>query len=145
MRNTCAINVGRLLEVRAEAGYRTRADVDTLFDAIDVELRKLPPKQHVIVVTDWRSCPIMSEEAAERLVQRVTRLNDRIDRSAAIASPNSPTTVLQFIRLIRESKHPGRRLFENETQMLTWLAEVLDPAEMDRCLEFLRESRGPRR
>src|SRR5687767_4635610 len=118
MANTCAIKVGRLLEIRANAGYCACEDLDALFDQIDRQLNKLAVNQQVVVATDWRLCPIMSGEASERLLVRVTALNARIERSGAIASPDSPTTVLQFMRVIRQSKHPGRRLFEAETEML---------------------------
>jgi hypothetical protein len=41
--NSARMQVGRLLEIRADAGYRTRADVDALFDMMEREISKLPP------------------------------------------------------------------------------------------------------
>src|SRR5688500_12264148 len=96
--NTAAINVGRLLEIRAAAGYRTAAEVDQLFDGIHALVARLPsPRTHVTVV-DWRQCPVMSPTAAERIAERIVLTNGTTERSAALAVHNAPVAVLQFVR-----------------------------------------------
>jgi hypothetical protein len=137
--NTCALRVGRLLEIRAAAGYRTAEDVDTLFGAFGPEVAKAPKGQRIVVVTDWRFCPIMSAEAAERILSRITGTNSGTERSGAVASRESPSAVLQFLRLVRESRHPDRRLFYKAPELVSWLSEVLTPPEQARLKEFLNE------
>jgi hypothetical protein len=137
--NTCALRVGRLLEIRAASGYRTAEDVDALFSQFGPQVAKLQPPQRIVVVTDWRFCPIMSADAAERILSRITGTNSGTERSGAVASRESPSAVLQFLRLVRESKHPDRRLFYNAPDLVTWLGEVLSPAEKARLKEFLSE------
>jgi hypothetical protein len=137
--NTCALRVGRLLEIRAASGYRTVEDVDALFSQFGPQVAKLQPPQRLVVVTDWRFCPIMSAEAAERILSRITATNSGTERSGAVASRDSPSAVLQFLRLVRESKHPDRRLFYNAAELVTWLSEVLTPPEVARLKEFLNE------
>ncbi len=139
MENTAAIHVGRLLELRIAAGYRTAADVEALFDAIDVALSKLPASTRVVIAADWRRCRLMSSKTVELVLRRMSRNNQRTDRSAVLASHDSPTAVMQFFRVVRESNHPNRRLFFDHQDMTAWLDEVLSPQESARLHEFLLE------
>jgi hypothetical protein len=81
----------------------------------------------------------MAPEAAERIAQRIAGTNARTERSAALASPDAPVAVLQFLRVIREAGLPDRRLFFHETELQRWLEEVLTPAEAARLGDFLSE------
>ncbi len=91
------------------------------------------------VAADFTRCPVMSPEAAERLVWRMTQANARVERSAILASRASSGAVLQFVRLIREAGHPDRRLFFDAAEMLPWMCEKLDPAESARLKRLLIE------
>jgi hypothetical protein len=135
--NRAAIRVGRLLEVLIDGGYRTVSDVDVVFDAIDAEVARLAPSQRIVTVADWRRCPVMSPEAAQRVVQRIVLLNPRTERSTALVSPDAPVAVLQFLRVIRESRLPDRKLFLDPEELADWLQEILTPAETVRLREFL--------
>lgn len=139
--NTAKVRVGRLLEIRADAGYRTAADVDALFQAIHQQLGALPPEARHVTVVDWRRCPLMSPEAAQRIASSMSETNARTERSAALASQNAPVAVLQFLRVIREAGLPDRKLFFDEAELVTWLSEVLSPAEMQRLRAFLNDGR----
>jgi hypothetical protein len=139
MANTCTINVGRLVEIRARSGYRTLADVNAFFRGLNEALVKVPPAKKVVVVTDWRFCPIMAGDAAEQMVSKIKMNNPRVERSGAIASANSPSAVLQFIRLVRESGHHDRRLFEEQEALIAWLSECLNAQEVIRLRAFLNE------
>lgn len=139
--NTAKVSVGRLLEIRADAGYRTAADVDALFEAIHQQLRALPPEARHVTVVDWRRCPLMSPEAAQRIASSMSETNARTERSAALASQSAPVAVLQFLRVIREAGLPDRKLFFDEAELVSWLSEVLSPAEMRRLRTFLNEGR----
>ena len=138
-KNTASLSVGRLLEVRADAGYRTPADVDAIFAAIGREVAKLPPDAHHVTVVDWRHCPLMSPEAAEHMLKKIAGVNSNTERSAALASDNAPVAVLQFVRLIRDANLPDRKLFVHSDELYTWLSEVLTTEERARLKAFLNE------
>jgi hypothetical protein len=137
--NTAAIHVGRLLEIRAEEGYRTSADVDRVFDMIDREVSKLAKTERYVTVVDWRRCPVMSPEASGRLAQRIVLINGRTQRSAALANHDSPSAVLQFLRVIREAGLPDRKLFLGAKELVDWLAGDLTEGEFARLAVFLHE------
>lgn len=136
------MHVGRLVEVRAEAGYRSPAEVDAIFAEIGKQVATVPESQKIVFVVDWRRCPVMSSDAAARMLPAIVSTNPRVERSATIASKNSPTAVMQFLRLVRESHHPDRRLFYDEAALESWLAEILSPEESARLHAFL-EYRDP--
>jgi hypothetical protein len=138
--NTAAIHVGRLLEIRANAGYRHAQDVDELFDVVDKEIAKLPPSVSIVTVADWRKLPIMSSAASDRVLQRIALLNDRTERSSALATPDAPSAVLQFMRLIREAKLPDRKMFFDPDALVAWLKETLTPLETQRLRQFIAEN-----
>jgi hypothetical protein len=135
--NTIAIVVGRLLEIRVQAGYRSRLDVEVVTRAIRGEIKRLPPSARVVTVVDWRRCPVMHEEAAERLLEHLRSSNPRLERSAALASQKSSIAVLQFLRLVREANNPERRLFYEPEPLTEWLTQVLTPPEATRLRVFL--------
>jgi hypothetical protein len=134
--NTAKINVGRLLEIRVEAGYRTAEEVDELFDAVGAEVRRAAVAK-VVAAVDWRKCPIMAPVAAARMAERMTTMNARTERSAALALSNSSIAVLQFLRVIREAGLPDRKLFFAPMPLVNWLGEVLTADESTRLREFI--------
>jgi len=134
--NSVKINVGRLLEIRVDAGFRTEGDVDDLFDAITAEVRRAGVTKAIGAV-DWRNCPFMAPAAAARLTERMMASNTRTERSAALARPDSQMLVLQFLRVIREAKMTDRKLFLDPLPLLQWLDEVLTPDESLRLRAFL--------
>jgi hypothetical protein len=137
-KNTASLTVGRLIEVRADQGYRTPADVDAIFEAIAREAAKVQSDAYVTVV-DWRGCRLMSPEAAEHMLEKIASVNSRTERSAALARDDSPLAVLQFVRLIRNANHPDRKLFVHSGELYTWLSQVLTAAEQARLKDFLAE------
>lgn len=137
--NRCAVNVGRLVEIRADQGYRTTEDVDAIFAQLARETSKLPVGKRLVVLTDWRRCPIMSDAASERMLSMLTLGNVKVERSAALVSRDAPLAELQFMRLIRESKHPDRRLFHAGAELAQWLRPCLSDAESARLHAFLDE------
>jgi hypothetical protein len=138
--NTANISVGRLLEVRADAGYRTAADVDAVFEAIGRALGKLPAGAQHVTVVDWRHCPLMAPEAAEHMLQKIASINTNTVRSAALANDDSPVAVLQFVRLIRDANLPDRKLFLHSEALCHWLSDVLTAPERFRLKTFLAEA-----
>jgi hypothetical protein len=137
--NTAVIRVGRLLEIRADAGYKTAKHVDLLFDQVVRSIAKLPPKEFHVTAVDWRNCPIMSPEAVQRIAQRIASTNGRMLRSAALARHDAHVSVLQFLRVVRDAGSSDRKLFFEEAEMIEWLSEVLTPPEITRLKSFLSE------
>jgi hypothetical protein len=135
--NTAAVRVGRLVEVRVDAGYRTALEVDHLFDEIDVEVEKLPYTLKIVTIADWRRMPVMAPEAAERLQKRMALLNARTLRSAALVSPTAPVAVLQMMRMVREANFSDRKIFDELEPLITFLNEVLTAEESRRLRDFL--------
>lgn len=131
--------MGRLLELRANKGYRTAEDVDAMFVLIDRALSKLPPTVRSANAVDWRLLPLMSGGASTRLFQLMAQYNARVERSAILASREAPTAVMQFLRVIGETKHPDRRLFYDADELHAWLAEILNAEESARLRSFLSE------
>jgi hypothetical protein len=141
--NTAKVRIGRLLEVRVAAGFRGAADVDALFASIDRELEAFGSGQQHVTVADWRLCPLMSPEAAERFTHHLAHNNARTERSAALAYQDAPVAVLQFMRVIREARLPDRKLFFSEDALIRWVNGRLAPAEQRRVRDFLAEGRPP--
>jgi hypothetical protein len=141
--NTVAIVQGRLLEIRADAGYRSAQDAEQVTRAIQREVVKVPPNTRTVIVVDWRRCPVMNEGASARLIEHMRSNNARVERSAALASQKSSIAVLQFLRMVRESAHPDRRLFFEPEPLIEWLGEVLTAEELKRLHEFLAQGTPP--
>jgi hypothetical protein len=140
------LNIGRLLEIRVVSEYRTAEDVDQVFGQIArVLAENLPPRPgepvplHV-TVADWRKCPFMSAEAAARMGQGMAKNNPTLLRSATLATQGSPFAEMQFMRIMREGGHEGRRVFFEEEPLVQWLSEVLTVTELARLRQFLREA-----
>lgn len=137
MRNRAEIRVGRLLEVRAQRGYRTPADVDDIFTQIGAHAARVAGR--FVLVVDWRNCPIMAPDASEILLERMKRNNARVERCATLASPDSPAAVLQFLRILRAGDNPDRRLFHAPEQAIEWLTPLLTVEEATRLRQFVSE------
>jgi len=135
--NTVVIQVGRLMEICVREGFRSVEDVERQRALITKALAMLPPDQRVVIAADWRNCQLMTQPAANALGPMLGSFNARIERSAILGSSASPVAVLQFLRVVRETKHPARRVFEERRAMLTYLSECLSAAELERLGQFL--------
>lgn len=128
-----------MLEVRADAGYRTIEDVDSVFDQIDRQVRRLPAPYRHSTVVDWRRCPLMAPAAAERVAERIAGTNGTTLRSAVLVRPDTPLSVLQHTRLIRAAGLADRKVFFDPGALSAWLDEVLTATESERLRQFLAE------
>jgi hypothetical protein len=141
------MTMGRLLEIRVSSGFRTIEEVDAMFrrvaSVVASHLRgsgmNAQDSLRHVTIADWRKCVLMSTEAATRLQEGMARSNSNVIRAAALASRESPSAVMQFLRIIRDSQHDGRKLFFEEEQVVQWLGEVLTLTETARLRQFLRE------
>ena len=139
--NTVVIRVGRLMEISVQEGFRSVEDVEQQRARITAALDAMPKDRLVVIAADWRQCQLMSQSAAGAMGAMIGDFNARIERSAILGSPTSPAAVLQFLRVVRESRHPARRVYEERAPLLTWLEECLTDAERERLIEFILPAR----
>lgn len=137
LRNTCEINVGRLMEIRAAAGYRSVDDVDHMIAMMGALTRSLKPGVKYVIAADWRAVSVMSPETALRAREMLALSNPRVIRSSILTLPNQGTAKLQVVRLVREAESASRRHFADPREQCTWLAQVLAPEEQARARHFL--------
>jgi hypothetical protein len=137
--NLYRVVVGRLVEVRLDCSIRTVQDVNEWFAGFAAAAARRPAGSLAVVAADWRSCPLLSVDAAEAARQRLAGTNPHVERSAALAAPDSAVTVLQFLRLCRDSGHENRRMFKEPQAMISWLGQVLSRPERLRLAEFIAE------
>jgi len=143
IRNTCELVEGRLLEIRAAAGYRTVSDVEEMIGMIGETTSKLPVETKFAVAADWRGVHLMSPDTASRAREMLALTNPRVVRSAILTLPENPLTNLQVVRLIREAEHASRRHFTSAQEQYAWLSEILSVEESARLWEFLELRRSP--
>ena len=125
------------MEISVRQGFRSVEDVETQRALITKALATLPRDQRIVIAADWRACQLMTQAAANALGPMLASFNARIERSAILGASESPNAVLQLLRVVRETKHPARRVVEDRRAMLTYLSECLSPAERDRLGQFL--------
>lgn len=128
------------MEIRIEAGFHSEADVDTQIERVKKAMSELAPDVHVVIVADWRRVPIMPPAAAARARLLLTTTSERIERSGILASQSSAAALLQFFRLVKESRHPNRKVLTTPEELEQWLKPLLTEAERNRLREFLSES-----
>ncbi len=137
LRNTCELNVGKLLEIRVDAGYQVPADVDAMIGLIAQVLGSLPARERIIIAADWRRCNVFAPGTADRALAMLTRHNPRLLRSGILIRPDSPTTLMQVMRLVGEAQSPDRRVIASTVAMTSWLSPVTTPKELARLKVFL--------
>jgi hypothetical protein len=137
MENSCRVVVGRLMEIRVAAGYRTVDDVDAMIAMITAAFERLPVPTQVVIAADWRQCPIFAADVADRALKMLKDFNDRIERSAILHRLDAPSSVLQIMRLIRETGFEHRRVFTDAGAVKRFLGEKLDLAEQAQLDTFL--------
>lgn len=135
--NTCEFVVGRLLEIRVAAGYGSVADVNDMIGMMQGQVSSLSPDGRYAIAADWRAVHVMSPETASRARDMLARSNPRVTRSAILTLPESSTTNLQVMRLVREAENAARRHFTSALEMHRWLSEVLTEQEGQRLASFL--------
>jgi hypothetical protein len=135
--NTCEFRIGRLMEIRVAAGYRSAVDVDEMIQMMVDRVSKLPADLKYVIAADWRSVTVMSPETATRVRTMLSRSNARVERSSILTAADQSTANLQVERLVREAENENRRHFIRTRDLHNWLSEVLTPMESRRLSDFL--------
>jgi hypothetical protein len=137
--NSCRVATGRLLELRI-GGFETPGDVDRFADQVKSQLTALAPGQRVVLVADWRRCPVLTPPVAERVSAMLKRNSPQIERNALLHLSDQSASLLQLFRVIQEAENPHRRLFSDPQALERFLGELLDDVEQVRLQGFLGES-----
>lgn len=125
------------MEVRIDHGYNSLEDVEQMRRTIASAFGRVPSGKSVVIAADWRRTRMMADDASDAVGKMIGSFNARIERSAILASHDSPVAVLQYLRVIRESQHANRRLFHDAGEAVAWLSELLEGAEVQRLRVFL--------
>jgi hypothetical protein len=134
--NTCQRVVGRLLEIRIDS-YRSPAEVDETVALMQDIFALLPAHERIIIAADWRRCTVMGPGTGDRARAMFAAANPRVLRSGLLITADSPTTVMQLMRIVSEAKHPERQVFTSSEACTRWLEEVTTPDELARLKVFL--------
>jgi hypothetical protein len=137
--NTCQIIEGRLLEINLAAGFDRPSDIDHQIELVAAAMRLVGPDTRVVIAADWRACKLFTPETAERAIKLFSDLNARIERSGLLHRADQPTSVLQVLRLIRETHFDRRRVFTNVDDLYGWLDVSLNPRERARLRTFFEQ------
>lgn len=125
-------HVGRLCEVRI-ASPLTATDL-----AIFEEGQRLAANDDArILCTDCRGIEVLAPETAEQLLDSLRTYGKGLLRNGVLVEPGKAVAALQIERMLRQARHPGRRLFRRKEDLIAWLDEILDDAEKARLRVFL--------
>jgi len=138
-RNTCNRVVGRLIEIRHDAGYQVRADMDTLMARMKLLLVGRSVDAPIVVVADWRLCNqvVLATDLADCILGIMKLANPYLLRSANLVRADMPTALMQVMRLVSEAQLKGRRTFTSPNDLTEWLREVTTAEEQARLTLFL--------
>lgn len=125
--------VGRVVELTLEAPV-TPADLQGCVSRLMVMATAITSK--FLLVSDCRKVHTLAPEVADGFGKLMRSDNRRLERSALLLG-ESATLNLQVERMVRESQNPMRRTFRTADALVTWLGEVMTPAERARITELL--------
>ena len=129
---------GRLMEVRISWPL----NVEEIEEVAEKHYRMFLAVEGLsVAVADLSHSQVFPPLIVQRLIQVMSRVADRIDRSAFLLT-ESAVLGLQVERAIEEGGGGRRRIFREQEDLITWLGEVLDPAERIRLRTFFAEGVG---
>lgn len=127
---------GRLIEVRVKPPL-TLDEVKQFVVEHKATVSRIPDRY--VGVVDLHRAHVFSPEVADALVQLLSQMADRVDRTAFLIG-KSEVFALQIERVIRQAANPNRRSFRDPGQLKEWLGEILSESERSRLGEFLAEA-----
>lgn len=92
----------------------------------------------VVICADYRQLQVLKEEVAIAVLTGLRQFNAKLERSALMLPTHATTLRLQMDRLLREAKHPGRRVCSDAAEVKAWPSSCLDATEQSRLDEFLK-------
>jgi hypothetical protein len=124
------------MEIRVGAGYNSMTDVRAMYEQMLAAFNSVP-NTNVVIAADWRGCQQIAPSAMHGVGSILKDFNNHIERSAVLAAPTASVSVTQFLDVIRKGGHPARRLYLDPKEMMTWLDQLLTPAEQERLRRFV--------
>jgi len=132
--------VGRLVEVRV-ASPLALEEVQQLVGELQGIIKRLA--RNYVGVVDLLQAEVFPVPVAETLIKLLSGVAPQLDRTAFLIR-DSAVFALQVERVIRNSNHPGRRVFREPEALQEWLGEVLDVQEQARLAQFVDDAIGRR-
>jgi hypothetical protein len=100
-------------------------------------------ENRAVICADWRAIDVFGPEVAEAVVHMLAVTNAKVLQSAILLEPRKATFNLQVERLMRDAKNSSRKSFRDTRKMVAWLAEFLEPNELQSAKDFLVASPLP--
>ncbi len=125
-------HVGRLGEIRI-VGSLLVGDM-SLYRARFASLLQSVPGQ-MVFANDLREADSVAPEVERQGVELMRAATHKVERAAMLMSRKG-VFGLQMLRATMQTDGHARRVFDNERDALSWLGEVLTPAELARAREF---------
>lgn len=126
--------VGRLVHVVVGSPF-SMEDVEPMFQKLGRVMTAFEGR--VVGCTDLRHATVLAPDVAAAVINFLRRDNPKIERSAFLVN-DSALLGMQMTRILREAGNPSRRSFHDPDQAISWLTEVLNPAEQVELRHFLR-------
>ena len=92
----------------------------------------------VVVATDLRAARVFSQEITTKLLELMQKENPKVERNGFLVSEDAVFSI-QIERMVKKVQGKNRRSFHESNDMVTWLAETLQPAEVKRLRQFVVE------
>jgi hypothetical protein len=125
-------HVGRLVEL--DFGPITLSEehleIGARLTALSLELG-----QRLVIAADHRRAVHIPVALGVNIGKGMRAANHHIERSAILLARELPAEQLR--RIVKETDHPARHVFQSVAEMKAWLCETLDPAERARLDAFL--------
>lgn len=129
-------HAGRLIEVKLASPLGIQ-EVEQFTQQHIALMRKIPAKY--VGVVNLLEAYVFPSVVADGLTKLLSGAASHVERTALLIG-DSAVFGLQVERVIRESNNPNRRAFRNGQELITWLSEVLTPAEHRQLEKFVREA-----
>jgi len=126
--------VGRLIVTRLIALHDPR-EVRQVQLAVMRAIEEAGTK--AVICSDWRLIDIFAPSVADAILDMLNATNHIVFRGGILLNVEKATLNLQVERILRDARHPGRRCFRDKDNLLHWLGESLEPAEVEAARCFM--------
>lgn len=86
-------------------------------------------KERVLIFGDYTRAKLVDPNVRQLFTGFLNAANPDVARSAILVSVESTLIFEQFAAIVRESRHPSRRLFKDAYSLEAWLGEVMTDEE----------------
>jgi len=90
-----------------------------------------------VICSDWRLIDIFAPSVADAILDMLNVTNHHVLRGGILLNVEKATFNLQVERVLRDAGNPGRKCFRDKDNLLQWLGESLEPAEIEAARHFM--------